>query len=269
MHSAIYRGTVTHHRLRPVQHRLRYPAFFCLIDLDEIGALDSACRLFSSNGWNLFALCDRDYAEPGKSVRRTVTDRLAARGIDAAIGRIRLLTMPRVCGYGFNPISVFYCFDSQDRLVATLYDVTNMRRERIAYALPVAGAAGGAFFQSQQKAMRVSPFTADRGQYTFHGTAPGERVALGILYREDGSPLLRTLFTGERHEFSDRALLRSFAAMPLQSLAVVAAIHVQALRLWLKGVPLARKDRGANVPPVEAIPPLGPQARKAVPWEPR
>ncbi len=269
MHSAIYRGTVTHHRLRPVPHRLRYPAFFCLIDLDEMEALARACRLFSFKGWSLFGFCERDYAEPGKSLRRTVADRLMARGIEAAIGRIRLLTMPRVCGYGFNPISVFYCYDPQDRLAATLYDVTNMRRERIAYALPVSGAAGGAFFQSHQKAMRVSPFTADRGHYTFHGTAPGERVALGILYREDGSPLLKTLFTGERHEFSDRALLRSFMAMPLQSLAVVAAIHVEALRLWLKGVPLARKERGANVPPVEAIPPLGPKARKAVPWEPR
>ena len=136
--SALYLGQVMHQRLRPLRHRLRYRMFFMLLDLDELPALHERLRLFSLNRFNLLGLCERDHgAPPGMRLRRHIDDELARAGI-VARGPVCLLTMPRVLGFAFNPLSIYFCHDPSGALTAVLYEVRNTSGERHRYLVDVA-----------------------------------------------------------------------------------------------------------------------------------
>lgn len=239
--SALYLGGVTHQRLRPRRHRLKQRAFWLLLDLSELDALDRRLRLFSRNHWNLFAFFDRDHGDGSeRPLRAQVEARLAAVGVDLAGGAVRLLTMPRVLGYVFNPISVYYCHAADGRLAAVSYEVTSTFGERHCYDLPVADEGGEdkVFRQSCAKALYVSPFLGMEMRYRFRGGTPAERVALTIGCDDVKGPLLTASLWGRRRPLADRALVGTALAFPLMTLKVVVAIHWEALILWLKGVPV-------------------------------
>lgn len=239
--SALYLGGVTHQRLRPRRHRLKQRAFWLLLDLSELDALDRRLRLFSRNHWNLFAFFDRDHGDGSeRPLRAQVEARLAAVGVDLAGGAVRLLTMPRVLGYVFNPISVYYCHAADGRLAAVSYEVTSTFGERHCYDLPVADEGGEdkVFRQSCAKTLYVSPFLGMEMRYRFRGGTPAERVALTIGCDDVKGPLLTASLWGRRRPLADRALVGTALAFPLMTLKVVVAIHWEALILWLKGVPV-------------------------------
>lgn len=239
MRSGIYIGSVMHERLLPRHHRFRYPYYLFLLDLDELEQLDHSLRLFSCNRLNLFGFAEADYARGQPSLRHEIARNLACRGIETGNGRIGVLTLPRLCGYAFNPLSLYYCWYEDGRLAAVIYDVTNIKRERVWYVLPHGGdsAGGRPIFQTCEKTLRVSPFTADAGHYSFHGDVPGERAVIGVLYREAGRPVLKTRFSGARRPLDDATLAALAVRLPLQSIKIIASIYYEALRLWVKGVP--------------------------------
>lgn len=137
MTSAIYVGRVTHARHRPRRHRFAYGVFSFLIDLDELPRLDRDCRLFSHNRFNLFSFHDRDHGPgDGTPLRDWVAACLAEAGMDLAGGPVRLLCYPRILGYVFNPITVYYCHDPAGRLGAMLYEVSNTFGESHTYVIP-------------------------------------------------------------------------------------------------------------------------------------
>ncbi len=139
--SALYEGTVAHRRLRPRRHRLRYRVFSLLLDIDEVPALCAGLRLLSHRRFNLFNFDERDHGDgTGGSLREWVETHLAEAGIDLEVGTIRLLAMPRVLGYGFNPISVWFCYHRSGRLAALLHEVHNTFGER--HTLSDSGFAG-------------------------------------------------------------------------------------------------------------------------------
>jgi DUF1365 family protein len=233
--SAIYFGTVVHRRLRPRAHRLSYRVFSLLLDLDELPALGRRLRLFSYNRFNLLSFQDKDHGAGTGPLRPHVEAQLTKLGIEPDGGPIRLLCSPRMFGYAFNPLSVYFCHRRDGRLAAILYEVNNTFGERHTYAIAVTGAEP-MVRQSCAKHFYVSPFIGMAATYDFRILPPGRRVAVTVCERDADGDLLHASLTGERAELGDRHLLRALLAYPLLTLKVIVAIHWHALRLFLKGV---------------------------------
>jgi len=264
--SAIYAGTVTHRRLRPKRHRLRYRMFSLLLDVDEIPALCGRLRLLSHRRFNLFSFDERDHADgTGTSLRDWAEGHMTRAGIDTDGGPIRLLAMPRVLSYGFNPISVWFCYHRSGGLAALMHEVHNTFGERHTYLIPVApDNEPENIKQTCVKTFHVSPFMAMNMRYDFCVYVPDERLILAIRGSDGDGPLIFAVLAARRRELSDAALLRVFLGTPLLTLKVIAGIHWEAARLWIKGLRLhprpAAPDSSVtivgqnNMPPSDAAP---------------
>jgi len=234
--SAIYRGEVVHERVRPKCHRLRYKVFSLLLDLDEIPALARGSFLFGHNRWAPLSFYDRDHgATTGEPLRPWVEARLQEAGIAIDGGAIRLLCYPRIFGFVFNPLSVYFCYRRDGSLAAILYEVCNTFRERHTYIIPVTGNGRAVIRQSCRKSMYVSPFIGMDADYHFRIVPPGEGINVVIRQEDTEGLLLAASFRGHRTDLSQAALARCLAAFPFLTFKIVAAIHWEALRLWLKG----------------------------------
>jgi DUF1365 family protein len=238
--SALYVGRVMHRRLRPRAHSLAYRVFWMLLDLDEIDDLGRSLKLFSVGRWNLFSFRAADYGDSsGRPLRAQVAEALEEAGISGADGPVRLLTMPRILGYAFNPFSVFFCHRRDGSLAGTVYEVHNTFGEVHRYVMPADGEAAPVR-QSVDKAFHVSPFLGLAMDYAFRVDPPDDRVAVAIRASDrDGAILLASL-SGTREPLTDGALLRVFLTHPLLTLKVTAAIHWHALRLVLKRIGIVR-----------------------------
>ena len=244
--SALYDGVVTHERFAPRVHALRYRIFMMLADLDELDALDQSLRLFSHNRFNLLSFHDADYGDrSGAPLRPQVEAHLAAGGIEAG-GAIRLLCLPRVLGYVFNPLSLYFCHRPDGALAAILYEVSNTFGDRHSYLIPVTGE--GPVRQACDKALYVSPFMDMDLAYAFKVVPPGEAVSVQIEVTGKDGRLLSAAFAGDRRPISDAALLRAWASHPLLTAKVVAGIHWEALILWLKGMKLRQRPAAPSAP---------------------
>lgn len=245
--AALYRCRVTHRRPGPPRYRFAYRSFYLWLDLDRLDAACTASALISRNRFNLLSFYDRDHGpHDGSSLRAWLDAVLAERGINLDGGRVYLLTMPRVLGYGFNPFSAFYCFGADGGLRAIVAEVHNTFGEHHFYVIhrdnaPMAWSQDAA----KTKVFHVSPFFDRSGEYRFHFTRPGDRLGIGIrLYAaadEGGALRLATALSGERRVLSGVEILRAACAMPLMTLKVTAAIHWQALKLWWRGAVFHRK----------------------------
>ena len=237
--SALYPGHVTHHRLRPRDHRLTYRTGSMLIDLDELAALHGSLKLFSVDRFNLISFHARDRGDgSGRDLKAQVEAKMRAAGVEPDGGPIRLMTMPRWLGYAFNPLSVFFCHRRSGELTAILWEVDNTFGGRHGYLLPVDGIENGEVLQSCDKAFYVSPFMDMELTYAFRVRPPGDLFKLVIDVSDAQGRLLTARHLARRVELNDRALLRLFFAVPFGALRVIAAIYWEALKLWLKGVKL-------------------------------
>jgi len=234
----LYFGRVMHARVAPFRHRFEYRVFSALLDIDRLQDLARNTALFSYNRFNLFSFYDRDHGpKDGKTLRPWAERMLRDAGIEEPIGRIKLLCYPRILGYVFNPLSVYYCYDRHQRLIAMIYEVSNTFGEEHCYVGQVAESAGQELFniQETQKVFYVSPFIEVSGQYLFRFDAPSKKIRLAVQQKENESPLLFTNFSGKFRPFSSKMLAAAFLKYPLMTLKVIAAIHWEALKLWRKG----------------------------------
>jgi uncharacterized protein len=238
-HSALFVGTVAHRRLRPRPHHLRYRAFWMLLDLDELEDVSARLWLFSRNRFNATSFRDTDHGEQSQEPLRAQVERhLRAAGIALDGGAIRLLCMPRIFGYGFNPLSVYFCYRRDGTLAALLYEVRNTFGERHSYLIPAQAEPDGMVRQSCDKRFYVSPFMDMDLRYDFRVVAPAERVSVAISASDADGPTILASLIGRRAPLTDTALLRLLLQMPFLTLKVIGAIHWHALRLWLKGFTL-------------------------------
>lgn len=246
--SALYAGEVMHRRLRPKPHHLRYQVVCALIDIDELAVLDARLRLFGHNRRALFSFHDRDHGDrSGAPLRGWVEARLAEAGLDGAGGAIRLLCYPRILGFAFNPLTVYFCHDREGRLIGLLYEVSNTHGEAHTYVIPVSR-SGGPVHQACDKRFFVSPFIAMDCRYRFRVLPPDRKALVAISQSDAEGPLLAAVFSGQRQPLTDRQLAITFARQPLMTFKVVAAIHWEALKLWWKGVPVfAHRKQGRTV----------------------
>ncbi len=248
MQTGLYIGEVVHQRFAPKAHRLSYHIFQVLLDLDHLD--DIKARLFSRNRFNLFGFYDRDHG-PDKDasreapLRERMTDLLRSHGLYSPGDRLFLMAMPRVLGFVFNPISLYFAQGSNGAVKAVIYEVNNTFGDRHSYVLPVLG-DGRRIQQNSEKKLHVSPFMDMNMAYEFDLVAPENTFALKIQLRQqqDDRSLKHMLFAGftARYEaLRDAALLRLFVVMPLMTLGVVIGIHWEALLLYAKGLRLKPK----------------------------
>ncbi len=248
--SSLYFGHVMHQRVRPVEHRLDYRVFSTLIDIDELPALHASLKLFSHNRFNLFSFYDRDYGPgDGSPLRPWVEHHLDEAGIRLDGGAIRILCFPRIFGYVFNPLSVYFCHDPDGALAAVLYEVSNTFGQRHTYLIPVEDGRSGVVHQQCDKRFYVSPFNAVEGFYRFNVKPPAEHVAISITQCDDHGPLLHASHGARRVPLTDRTLANAFLRYPLMTVKIMGGIHWEALRLWRKGLRLV--DRPP--PPVQPV----------------
>jgi len=233
----LYVSEVMHRRSRPKAYEFVYRVFNILLDIDDIPDTASRRRLFSHNGFNLFSFYDGDHGpRDGTPLRPWIERQLADAGLAEAAANVRLLCMPRVLGYGFDPLSVWYCSDAAGTLRAVLYEVKNTFGDQHGYLMPVADAAHGPTDHEFDKIFHVSPLIAMNAHYRIRTLSPDDRLALSIRESDPEGEFLVATLTGERREMTDRALLRQFLRVPFMSFKIIAAIHWQAIRLMLRGV---------------------------------
>ena len=194
LRSCAYTGTVVHKRVSPRVHAFSYRVFALCLDVDEIDQLAERSRLFSRGRWNLMSFHDADHAAgTGDPVGTHARTLLTNAGLGRFGHRIELVCYPRLLGYVFNPLCVYFGYDTEGQLGAVIYEVTNTLAERRSYVIPVeAPIANGVIVQECAKELYVSPFTACEGKYDFHVVPPGDRIVIGVDFREHDEPVLKT-----------------------------------------------------------------------------
>lgn len=239
--SAAYVGRVVHARKRPRAHRLKYSVFYLLLDLEELPELGRKLRLFGYNRRGLFSFHERDHGpRDGSSLRGWVDSQLDKAGIAIPDGQVKLLCLPRILGYVFNPISIFYCYDRDGHFRAALYEVANTFRETHTYLLPVEGDNAEMVHHEFDKELYVSPFIPMDCHYSIALRSPDNHASIAIRESDAEGDLLAATFHGTRSELTDGFLAGTFPRFPLLTLKVMVGIHWDALKLWVKGTPVFR-----------------------------
>lgn len=260
----LYPGEVMHARLKPFGHRFVYSVFSLLVDIDRLPEMGRMTWLLKVNRPGFASFHESDHVERQGETLRAFADRLlAGAGIDKPVARILLLAYPRIFGYVFNPISVYFCYGQDGALVAMIYAVRNTFGERHIYVAPVeAGELSPAGVrQTRTKIFHVSPFIDMGAVYNFRVLPPGKTVRLRIHETEKGEPLLAATFAGKARPLGTGELAACLLKFPFMTWKIMAGIHWEALKLWLKGArfrssppspgPVSYRDRGAAIEPGE------------------
>lgn len=253
MNSCLYECHVLHHRFAPKANRFLYRIFMFAFDLDELDALHRRLRFFSFNRANAYSFRESDFLptgeplhnatqtarppSPAAGLKARVIAHLAQRGIDLAGGRVLLVTLPRVFGYLFNPVSFYFCYDRAGRPVASIAEVTNTFKEMKPFVLGPETNAGGTFSLRLPKYFYVSPFTDMDVAFDFTLRAPGEKLSVQIDDFDAGQRTLTSTVTGARQPLTDGRLAWFSLKYPFITLKVISLIHWHALKLYLKNVP--------------------------------
>ncbi|MEL7154495.1 MAG: DUF1365 domain-containing protein [Pseudomonadota bacterium] len=231
----LYQGHVMHMRLAPFAHKFRYRVFSMLLDVDRIAETLKPLRLMKLDGFSLLSFARKDHGfRDGSDLRPWVEQQLATKGI-ATPHRIWLLSFPRILGYAFNPLSVYFCEDADGRMSGIVYQVKNTFGDQHPYVIETAQDPDGAFRHDQDKGFFVSPFIKMDQTYRFTLRRPDKRLAVRIRQHDADGPYLIATQSGTRRPLTDATLFCLWAGHPLMTVKVIAAIHWQALRLWLKG----------------------------------
>ena len=246
----LFHGAVLHARLRPRRNSFRYRVFFMRFALGDLQQLENA--FFSINRWNLFSFHFRDHgARDGSHPEGWIRALLALEGLDEVDGEICIQAFPRMLGYVFNPVSFWLCHDKSGALRTVLCEVNNTFGEHHHYLLfhPDHRAILESDTMKARKVFHVSPFCDITGEYRFQFNVEETSTLIRIDYGDPEGKLLLTAISGKGSTFGPTALVRAFVLYPWMTVGVIARIHLQAIRLWIKGVPWFTKP----VPPSQEL----------------
>ena len=235
MESCIYKGFVTHRRFTPIRHFFSYKTFSILFDLDELGELNKQISFFSLNKFNLFSFYNKDHGErDGSDLKKWVKEIFKKNNLSLNISKIKLLCFPRIFGYVFNPLSVFYCYEGE-KLKAILYEVKNTFNEQHSYIFLV-DENSEIISQNCSKKFYVSPFIEMETFYNFRLNEPDQNLKIFIKQTNNlKEKVLVACQIGKKQVLSSKELLINFFIHPLMTFKIITAIHFEALRLWKKG----------------------------------
>jgi len=241
MNSCIYNGEVNHTRFKPVKHFLNYKTFSLFIDLDEIQQLDKSISIFSHNKFNIFSFYNKDHGDrDGNCLKKWVISNLKKYKIEGNISKIKILCYPRIFGYVFNPLSIFYCYEN-DKLKSIFYEVKNTFNEQHTYIFKIKD--GEEIKQKCKKKFYVSPFMDMETFYNFKLIDPNQRLSVMIKQTDAEGTVLTATQTGYKKEFNFKQLLINFFRYPLMTLKIISSIHFEALLLWKKGAIYRKRDK--------------------------
>ena len=240
--SCIYIGSVIHKRFKPKKHFFKYSVFSLFLDLDEINELDQQIPFFSYNKFNILSFFDKDHGyRDGSSIKDWLIHVLQKKNISTINIKIKVLCYPRIFGYVFNPLSIFFIYDADSNPIAILYEVKNTFGEQHTYVFKI-DIKNKQILNNCKKKFYVSPFMDLESKYFFKVLIPNERLSVIIDQRDKEGKLLFASQDGERVKLSSKNLLKSYLKHPLMTLKIISAIHYEALKLWIKGIKLVKKN---------------------------
>jgi len=240
--SRLYECTVMHRRLHPRHHEFIYRIFLFYLDLDELPSLSEQIPFFSVNAPNLYSLRDEDYFQySSQGIRKNLELFLETKGLFIRPERIRLLTLPRLLGYTFNPISLFFCFDAAEKPLTAVIQVGNTFGELKPFLVPLTTDARG-FRIRVPKNYYVSPFSPLDLAFDFHFEMPGKQLRIAINNYQGEAKILQSTVSGQSLELTGSKLAWLTLKYPLVTLKVIFLIHWEAMRLFLKRVPFRMKE---------------------------
>ena len=239
--SFIYTGNVIHKRFKPKIHFFKYKVFSLLIDLSEIHLLDKELKIFSYNKFNIISFYDKDHgARDGSSVENWVKDNLKKNNIDTNNIQIKLLCYPRIFGYVFNPLSVFYIYDKNSNLISILYEVKNTSGEQHTYIFKT-NINNNLVQHMCKKKFHVSPFIEMDCVYFFRLLKPGNKISVIIDQNDNKGKILYASQDGVKSEINNSNMIKSYLKHPLMTFKIILAIHFEAFKLWGKGIKFIKK----------------------------
>ncbi len=239
MNSCIYKGQVNHRRFKPRAHEFTYSLFMMYVDLEELPNLFSNNRYWQVEKAGLASFYRKDhYGDAGQDLSTMIHDIVYKHTGDVVNGPIRLLTHFRYLGHVFNPISVYYCYDHTDtHLTHVVAEVTNTPwKEQHCYVLSGEIQQDRFIAHAQRKEFHVSPFMNMDMNYQWNIQIPSEQLKLKIENISDNDKLFDASMSLKRIELNNKNLISTLVNYPFMTLKVVSAIHIQALKLWLKGI---------------------------------
>ena len=239
--SCIYSGQVIHKRFKPKLHFFKYKVFSLLIDLSEIDLISKKILFFSYNKFNLISFFDKDHGDrDGSNLKDWVIKQLEKQNINVENIKIKILCYPRILGYVFNPLSIFFVYDNNNTIIAILYEVKNTFGEQHTYIFKIKNKKG-IIENNCKKKFFVSPFMDLESKYYFKILYPNNKLSVVIDQRDNHGKLLFASQDGIRSDLSSKNLIFSYLKHPLMTFKIISAIHFEALRLWSKGIKLVKK----------------------------
>jgi len=239
--SCIYNGQVIHKRFKPKEHFFKYKVFSLLLDLSELSLLDRELKMFSYNKFNILSFYDIDHGpRDGTSLISWVKENLNNNNINSNEIKIKLLCYPRVWGYIFNPLSIFFVYDKNSNLISILYEVKNTFGEQHTYVFKI-DKNNQLLEHSCKKKFHVSPFIEMNCLYYFKILKPTHKLSVVINQNDDSGKLLFASQDGLKNELNNKNLMISYISNPLMSFKIIGAIHFEAFKLWIKGIKLVKK----------------------------
>ena len=240
METCIYKGIVTHRRFKPKRHFFSYKTFSIFFDLDELKDLQNKISIFSFNKFNVFSFYNKDHGDrDGGNLRDWVTKNLKKYNINFKVTKIKLLCFPRIFGYVFNPLSIFYCYE-KDKIVAIFYVVKNTFNEQHTYIFKIKN--NEEIIQKCRKKFYVSPFMDMETFYNFKLLNPKDKLSVFIKQTDADGTILTATQTGDKKEFSFKQLAINFLKYPLMTIKIISSIHYEALLLWKKGAIYRKRE---------------------------
>ena len=241
INSSIYNGSVIHKRFKPKKHFFKYKVFSLFLDLSELKELNNKLNFFSLNKFNLISFYEKDHGErDGSSILDWVKNNLRSYNVSTDNIKVKLLCYPRILGYVFNPLSIFFVYDNDENLISILYEVKNTFGEQHTYVFKIEG-ENKLIQNNCSKKFHVSPFIEMDCNYFFRILNPGDKLSVIIDQYDQEGKILFASQDGIRSDLTNKNLMNSYLKHPLMTFKIISAIHFEAFKLWIKGIKFVKK----------------------------
>ena len=242
MKNCLYQGYVQHRRFSPTPNSFRYWVSFLFVDLKDLPHLFQKRWFFSTNQWNLGSWHRKDHwGDPKNSLDKEIRQLIGQETGRLPQGPIYLMTQFRLFGYGFNPVSFYYAYDSTGTYLESIVAEVNNTPwgEQHCYVLSLKGLdpTDAPWSFKLAKEFHVSPFMAMDNQYQWKFSQPGENLMVHMENLDKGEIFFDAKMVLSQKELKPQTLNGVLLKHPLLSLKVIMAIYFQALKLWVKKCP--------------------------------